>query len=215
MADLSERLRALYTGVVYDTLSDLGMAGQALPSKIQALDPERTLAGPIWTLSGRRAPHISRDESLLSWAEFLSAAPAGHVVVCQPNDKTIALMGELSAETLKSHGVLGYVVDGSCRDVDFILKLGFPVFCSGRTPADIAGRWSVGEMGTGVRIGHLDIHSGDYLSADKDGAVVIPQAQAETVIAKAKEAVVAEDKVRDAILSGTDPKEAYLKFGKF
>ena len=25
MADLSERLRALYTGVVYDTLSDLGM----------------------------------------------------------------------------------------------------------------------------------------------------------------------------------------------
>ena len=215
MADLSERLRALYTGVVYDTLSDLGMAGQALPPKIQALDPERTLAGPIWTLSGRRAPHISRDESLLSWAEFLSAAPAGHVVVCQPNDKTIALMGELSAETLKSHGVLGYVVDGSCRDVDFILKLDFPVFCSGHTLADIAGRWSVGEIGTSVRIGHFDIHSGDYLSADKDGAVVIPQAQAETVIAKAKEAVVAEDKVRDAILSGTDPKEAYLKFGKF
>jgi regulator of RNase E activity RraA len=99
--------------------------------------------------------------------------------------------------------------------VDFILKLGFPVFCSGRTPADIAGRWATGEMGTSIRIGHLDIHTGDYLIADKDGAVVVPQAIAETVITKAEEAVAAEDKVRDAILSGTDPKEAYLKFGKF
>jgi 4-hydroxy-4-methyl-2-oxoglutarate aldolase len=215
MADLSERLAALYTGVVYDTLSDMGMASQALPPEIQALDPERTIAGPIWTLAGVRAPAISRDDSLLSWTEFLSAAPAGHVVVCQPNDKSIALMGELSAETLKYRGVLGYVVDGNCRDVDFILKLGFPVFCSGRTPADIAGRWCVGEMGTSVRIGELDIHSGDYLIADKDGAVVIPKDQAETVISKAEEAVAAEDKVRDAILSGVDPKDAYLKFGKF
>jgi regulator of RNase E activity RraA len=215
MADLGERLRALYTGVVYDTLSDLGMAGQALPPEIQALDPERSVAGPIWTLSGIRAPHVSRDESLLSWTEFLSAAPAGHVVVCQPNDTSIALMGELSAETLKVRGVLGYVSDGLCRDVDFILKLGFPIFCSGRTPADIAGRWRVGEMGTSVHIGHLDIFTGDYLIADKDGAVVIPQAHAETVIAKAEEAVATEDKVRAAILSGTDPKDAYLKFGKF
>ena len=50
---------------------------------------------------------------------------------------------------------------------------------------------------------------------DRDGVVVIPQERAEEVIEKAEQAVNAEDKVRAAILDGVDPKEAYLKFGKF
>ena len=53
---------------------------------------------------------------------MLSKAPPGHVLVCQPNNHEVALMGELSAETLKNKGVLGYVVDGGCRDTDFILE---------------------------------------------------------------------------------------------
>lgn len=215
MPELSERLGALYSGVVYDTLSEMGLAGQALPPAIQALDPERRLAGPVWTLSGVRTPSISRDDSLRRWTEFLSAAPAGHVVVCQPNDLDIALMGELSAETLKSRGGLGYVVDGGCRDIDFILKLGFPVYCKFTTPADIAGRWRVDEMGTAVRIGGIAIATGDYVIADRDGAVIVPEDRAEEVITKAEASVASEDKVRAAILDGVDPKDAYLKFGKF
>ena len=215
MADLTDRLERLYTGVVYDTLSDMGLAGQALPPAIQALDPGPVLAGRVWTLSGVRTPSVSRDESLLKWTEFLSAAPADHVVICQPNDNDIALMGELSAETLKFRGVRGYIADGGCRDVDFILKLELPVYCKFTTPADIAGRWRVDEMGTSVRIGGIDIHTADYVIADRDGVVVIPQDRAEEVIEKAGQAVNAEDKVRAAILEGVDPKEAYLKFGKF
>ncbi len=213
--DLTARLEKLYTGVVFDTLSALGLHNQALPPAVRALDPGPVVAGRVWTMSGVRAPAISRDESLLAWTEFLSAAPADHVVVCQANEDTIALMGELSAETLKSRGVRGYVVDGGCRDIDFILKLGFPVYCTFVTPADIAGRWRVGDMGTSVRIGQLDIATGDYLIGDRDGVVIIPEAQAETVIAQAEAAVAAEDKVREAILSGVDPKQAYLQFGKF
>jgi regulator of RNase E activity RraA len=215
MADLTERLGRLYTGVVYDTLSDMGLAGQALPPAIRPLVAGFSLAGPVWTMSGVRTPSIGRDESLLRWTEFLSAAPAGHVVVCQPNDSALAHMGELSAQALKRRGVLGYVVDGGCRDVDLIVGLGFPVFCRYRTPADITGRWRVDEMGTGVRIGGLDIRTGDLVIADEDGVVIIPEAHAEEVVAKAEAAVGAEDKVREAILSGTDPKEAYLKHGKF
>jgi regulator of RNase E activity RraA len=215
MADLTDRLERLYTGVVYDTLSSLGLAGQSLPPAIKALDPGPVLAGRVWTLSGVRTPSISVDDSLLKWTEFLSAAPADHVVICQPNDNDIALMGELSAETLKFRGVRGYIADGGCRDIDFILKLGLPVYCKFTTPADIAGRWRVDEMGTSVRIGGLDIHTGDYVIGDRDGVVVIPQARAEEVIEKAEASVNTEDKVRAAILDGVDPKDAYLKYGKF
>lgn len=215
MNALAERLGKLYTGVVYDTLSDLGQPDRALPPAIRALVPGPVLAGPVWTMTGVRAPTASPDETLRAWTGFLSEAPAGHVVVCQANDDTIALMGELSAETLKSRGVLGYVVDGGTRDVDFIERLGFPVFCKFATPADIAGRWRVGEMGGAVRIGNVDIATGDYLIADRDGAVVVPREHAETVVERAEAAVAAENKVRGAILSGMDPREAYLAFGKF
>ena len=50
-------------------------------------------------------------------------------------------MGELSAETLQRRGVRGYIVDGGCRDIDFILKMGFPVFARFFTPSDIVARW--------------------------------------------------------------------------
>ena len=204
MTDLSVRLERLYTGIVYDTLSEIGLAGQALPPAIQALEAGPVLAGRVWTLSGVRTPSISRDESLLKWTEFLSAAPADYVVICQPNDNDIALMGELSAETLKFRGVKGYIADGGCR-----------VYCKFATPADIAGRWRVDEMGTTVRIGGIDIATGDYVIADRDGAVIVPEDRAEEVIAKAEASVASEDKVRAAILDGVDPKDAYLKFGKF
>lgn len=215
MASLSERLARLYTGIVYDTLAEIGLAGQALPPAICPLVAGHRLAGPVWTVSGVRTPSIGRDESLLRWTELLSAAPAGHVVVCQPNDSGLAHMGELSAQALKRRGVLGYVVDGGCRDADAIVALGFPVFCRYRTPADITGRWRVDEMGTGVRIGGLDIRTGDYVIGDADGVVIIPGGRAEEVVAKAEAAVGAENEMRAAILAGTDPKEAYLKHGKF
>ena len=45
--------------------------------------------------------------------------------------------------------------------------------------------------------------------------VVVPEARAEEAVARAEEAAGAENEVRGAILSGMDPREAYLKFGKF
>ena len=70
-------------------------------------------------------------------------------------------------------------------------------------------------MGTTVRIGGIDIATGDYVIADRDGAVIVPEDRVEEVIAKAEVSVASEDKVRAAILDGVDPKDAYLKFGKF
>jgi 4-hydroxy-4-methyl-2-oxoglutarate aldolase len=124
-------------------------------------------------------------------------------------------MGELSAETLHSRGVRGYVVDGGCRDTDFILRLGFPVFCSFTTPKDIVGRWVPDRFGEPITIGEVTVCSGDFLIADRDGVVIIPGAIADEVVAKTEEVMQTESKVRSAILAGMDPQEAYLTFGKF
>lgn len=213
--DLAARLMNCYAAAVHDVLRGIGHTRCVLPPSIKPLDPTKKLTGEIYTVSGHvdmtRDPH----ETLVEWTGLLSKAPPGKVLVCQPNTYEIALMGELSAETLHFKGVRGYVVDGGCRDTNFILELGFPVFCSFNTPKDIVGRWVPDRFGKPITIGEVTICSGDYLIGDRDGVVIIPSTIAEEVVTTTEAVMQTENKVRTAILSGMDPQEAYLKFGKF
>lgn len=212
---LTERLARCYSGAVHDVLRAMGHERIVLPPDIRPLDPTRKLAGEAWTVSGHIDRTRSADETLLAWVTLLSKAPANKVIVCQPNNSIVALMGELSAETLKRKGVLGYVVDGGCRDTDFILEIGFPVFCRFLTPADIVGRWIPDSFGYPITIGEVTIATGDYLLGDRDGVVVVPGARAAEVVAMVEDTVKTENKVRTAILGGMDPIEAYRTWGKF
>ena len=212
---ISARLALLYTGAVHDVLRGIGHDNCVLPTDIRPLDPTLKVAGPVWTVSGRIDRTKSRHETLLGWTTVLSKAPPGHVVVCQPNHHEVAMMGELSSETLKNKGVLGYVVDGGCRDTDFILQQKFPVFHTFFTPSDIVARWIPDHFGEPVTLGTVTVRSGDYILGDRDGLVVIPHEMIEEVIAKTEEVALTENKVRDAIRGGMDPVAAYLKYGKF
>jgi 4-hydroxy-4-methyl-2-oxoglutarate aldolase len=66
-----------------------------------------------------------------------------------------------------------------------------------------------------ITIGDVTIHSGDYVLADRDGIVIIPQALVEEVTTEAEEVLRKENLVRKAILQCVDPVAAYLKYGKF
>ena len=213
--DITKRLEACYTGAVYDVMREIGYPDCVLPHEIRPLDDTQTLAGPIWTCSGRIDDTISDDDSLMSWTGLLSKAPSGSVLVCQPNDSTIAHMGELSAEPLNHRGVLGYVVDGGNRDSDFIKKLGWPVFFRYFTPKDVVGKWAVESMGEPIVIGDVEITSGDWILADIDGVVVIPQSMIEAVLDKTEEIMSTESELRTMILNGMDPQEAYKKYRLF
>ena len=212
---LSDRLGACYSGVLHDTLRELGRTDCVLPSDIQPLDPAHKLAGRVFTMEGHLEPGLDGHETLLRWTDFLSRAPADAVVICQPHDSTIAHMGELSAETLQFRGVRGYIVDGGCRDTEFILNMGFPVFCRYLTPRDVVGVWLPDRFGEAIEIGGIAIESGDYAFADRDGVVIIPAAIAEQAVTHAEKMMQTENLVRKAILDGMDPKQAYLKYGKF
>jgi regulator of RNase E activity RraA len=166
-------------------------------------------------MNGRVDAAADEHATLLAWTGFLSRAPTGHVVVCQANDDRVAHMGELSAETLKLRGVRGYVVDGGCRDVEFLLTMGFPVYCRYFTPSDIVGYWLPDAYDVPVRIGAVTINAGDYLLGDRDGVCIIPRQHADAIVDAAEQAASTENDMRDAILGGMDPQQAYLKYGKF
>jgi len=212
---LTERLAACYTGAVHDVLRMMGHDNIVLPPQIKAIAPGTKLAGPVWTVAGHIDRTRSRHETLLGWCTLLAHAPAAHVVVCQPHNHEVALMGELSAQTLKARGVLGYVVDGGSRDTDLVLEQRFPVFCSFLTPSDIVERWIPDRFGEPVTIGRVTIASGDYLLGDRDGVVIIPAKLAVEVVARTEEVVSTESEMRRALIDGMDPVDAYNRFGKF
>jgi len=212
---LTDRLARCYTGAVHDVLRMMGHEDIVLPPGIKAIAPGTKLAGPVWTVSGHIDRTKTRHETLLGWCTLLAKAPAGHVIVCQPNNHDIALMGELSAQTLAARGVLGYVVDGGSRDTDLVLAQGFPVFCSFLTPSDVVARWIPDRYGEPVTIGAVTIATGDFLLGDRDGVVIVPRSIAEEVVTKTEEVVATESEMRGALVGGMDPVEAYNRYGKF
>jgi regulator of RNase E activity RraA len=213
--DLTQRLEKLYASAVYDALNEMGHPDCVLPPDIVALKPGQRLAGEVFTIDGKYQLGMDRHETLLGWATVLSKAPGGKVLVCQPNTLEIALMGELSARTLQHKGVRGYIADGACRDTDFILDMDFPVYCRFNTPKDIVGRWIAASMGEPIDIGGVTVNSGDYVLADRDGIVIIPAALAEEAVTRTEQVATTENQMRDAILGGMDPVDAYNKFGTF
>jgi 4-hydroxy-4-methyl-2-oxoglutarate aldolase len=215
MDELTGRLARCYTGAVHDVLRMMGHENIVLPPAIKSIAPGMRLAGRAWTVAGHLDRNKTRHDTLLAWCTLLAKAPAQHVIVCQPNNHEVALMGELSAHTLKARGVLGFVVDGGSRDTELVVEQGFPVFCAFLTPADIVARWVPDRFGEPVTIGAVTVATGDYVLGDRDGVVVIPAAIAGEVVARTEEVVATESDMRRALIDGMDPVAAYNKYGKF
>jgi regulator of RNase E activity RraA len=212
---LIARLEQCYTGVLHDVMRAMGLKDFTLPPELRPILPEKALGGPVFTIEGMTRPDFDPHETLLAWTGLLSKAPAGSIWVSQPNDRVVAHMGELSAETLKNKGILGCVTDGYARDINFLLEIGFQTWCRGYTPRDIVGYWMPKAFEVDIKIGDVVISPGDYMMGDRDGLLRIPRALIHPVLDKAEEQVGAESRVRSAILQGVDPQEAYLRFGKF
>jgi regulator of RNase E activity RraA len=70
-------------------------------------------------------------------------------------------------------------------------------------------------MNVPITIGGIEIQPGDYMFADRDGVVHIPQKLVKAVVERAEELINTENLVRKAILEGMDPVEAFDEYGKF
>ena len=210
-----ENLKRCYTSVIYDVMRNAGHRNFVLPPRIEPLQPSVTLCGPAFTIEGRVDETADPHETLLAWTGLLSQCKEGHIWAAQPHTHSLAQMGELSAETLHRKGVLGCVLDGALRDSNFILDIGFPCWRTHHTPKDIVGMWLPTGVNVDIMMGGICIRPGDWLHGDRDGMVCIPHDVLDDVISQALEAMQTEDKVRTAILNGSDPQEAYLEYGKF
>ena len=213
--NFTDRLSKCYTGVIHDIMRDDGHRNFTLSPSIRPCKDKHILAGQIFTMEGSVDKTLSHHETLLAWTGFLSKAPNNKVIICQPNNHEVALMGELSAETLQLKGVRGYIVDGGARDLNFILKIDFPLWSSFYTPRDVVGYWKPTEFEKTIKIGSTIINNNDYVLADIDGVVIIPQKNIEDILNRSEKLINTENLVRKSIKEGMDPQEAYIKYSAF
>ncbi|MDQ3752497.1 MAG: RraA family protein [Actinomycetota bacterium] len=213
--DRAGRFSALYTGAITDVLDGMGRLSQTLPPELLPLREGMRLAGPAYTIEGRPRPGNDYDTSIRKILTMLGSVPDGHIAVYQTNERSAAHLGELSVTSLKARGCRGAVIDGGCRDVDYILKEDFPVFCRYTTPQDCVVRWDLTAENAPVTVGTVRISPGDYIVADHDGIVAIPVGLCDAVLAAAEDKVATENAIRDAVRGGALPLEAYDRFGTF
>jgi 4-hydroxy-4-methyl-2-oxoglutarate aldolase len=159
MDDLVQRLRAIEVSALCDADKSLPVVDAA----IRAMVPDVCFAGPALTV-------VAQDDHLPLFAA-LEAASAGDVLVVVNRGGTRAVVGELFATEARRRGLAGIVVDGLCRDVAGLRRLGLPVYARGTIPASgsTVSRAAVGQR---VRCGDVEVSAGDVVFGDDDGLVI-------------------------------------------
>jgi regulator of RNase E activity RraA len=126
--------------------------------------------------------------SPISTRAAIEAMPAGCIAVVDAMGIADAgIFGDILCARMRKREVTALVTDGVVRDVAGVLGTGLPVWCRGvAAPPSVAGLTFVGWQQP-VACGGVAVFPNDVIVADADGAVVIPQALLDEVIAAAGE----------------------------
>jgi regulator of RNase E activity RraA len=214
--ELCERYRKLYLPAVADALYELGLPEQVLPTYLRPLFPEQRMVGLAFTVEGRPLASIGWDAGLVRirpYLEIFERLDADSVLVSVNPNSHVGHFGELTANSARSRGCAGCVLDGNLRDTEGLRAIGFQVFYRDLSPLNAIGRWEMIESQQPVVIGGIVVEPGDVVFGEFDGVLVVPREHAETVLLKAEEIVAAEKHVREEVRQGTSPLDSLDRHG--
>jgi regulator of RNase E activity RraA len=159
----------------------------------QPLKPDQPrIVGGAFTL--RFVPAREDLATPASWSSPTSTRaaiedmPPGVVVVADAMGVTDAgIFGDILCARMTKRQVAALVTDGMVRDVAGVKGTGLPVWCrGGAAPPSVAALTFVGWQQP-IGCGGVAVMPDDVIVLDGDGAVVIPQALVEDVLAEAPE----------------------------
>ena len=150
------------------------------------------IVGPAFTL--RFVPAREDLATPASWSNPIStrsaieAMPAGCVAVVDAMGVTDAgIFGDILCARMKKRGVAALITDGVVRDIAGVLGTGLPVWCQGAAaPPSVAGLTFV-NWGEPIGCGGVAVFPDDWVVVDDDGAVLIPAAYIDAMVAEAPE----------------------------
>jgi 4-hydroxy-4-methyl-2-oxoglutarate aldolase len=205
--DLVAKLKGAQTGHLVDALQGRG----ALEHHVKPVDPERAaFAGVAITCE------CGANDNLAIMAALVVGEPGDVIIASCDSFSATAGIGDNLAMMAKNKGFAALVTDGMARDREGIVAADIPVFARGITPNSCV-RSGPGRIGFPIVCGGVAVHSGDMVLGDRDGVVVIPQAEIETVAARLAEIRHMEEETQAKIRAGMthlDSVAALLKSDK-
>lgn len=126
--------------------------------------------------------------SPISTRAAIEAMPPGAIAVVDAMGVADAgIFGDILCARMAKRGVAALVTDGVVRDLAGVLATGLPVWCRGAAaPPSVAGLTFVAWQQP-IGCGGVAVFPNDVIVADTDGAVLIPAALLDEVIAQSVE----------------------------
>lgn len=214
--DLVERVREVGSATASATLAHMGIRNCFIQGPV-AYTPGKCIAGPAVTLQ-----MMPKREDMFEEGEYADVEKQLHrhvlyqvsegdvVVVDARGDMTSGIFGDMMSTYFKGLKGAGMVIDGCVRDWGKIKELDIPMWLRGVTP-NYHAQTNIMPLAVNVTVacGNVTVVPGDIIVADDDGAVCVPVALAEEMVAKAHKDHGWEEFSREKLLAGESLKRYY------
>lgn len=189
--EIVDKLARIGTATVHEAIGKRGFLG----AEITPIQQGVRAAGNAVTVL------VHPSDNIMIHAAVEVCEPGDILVVANTAPSAHGIFGDLLATSLAARGVRGLVIDAGVRDTRDLREMGFPVWsrwvsCQGPIKAN------PGSVNVPVAIGGVIIEPGDVITADDDGVVVVPRAEAEATLAKAEQRLEKEAATRARLAAG-------------
>lgn len=187
-----ETLKGVSTATLTTVLLKKGLRNVWMRGTKPLRPGQERVVGPAFTL--RFVPAREDLATPESWASPISTRaaiedmPEGCIAVVDAMGvQDAGIFGDILCARMMKRKVAALVSDGVVRDLEGVLASELPVWCDGMAaPPSVAGLTFVGWQQP-IACGGVAVFPGDIVVADKDGAVLIPAALLDAVLAEAPE----------------------------
>jgi 4-hydroxy-4-methyl-2-oxoglutarate aldolase len=176
------------------SLSDANKALRVLPRELRPYTHGVRMVG--------RAVTVAASGDLVPVLAGLEQCEAGDILVIDAGTTDHAVLGELFATEAMRRKMAGIVTYGLCRDTATLAQLPLPIYALGTIPR-AAGATLAPSMQEPVRLGEVEVYSGEILVGDDDGIVVVSDAELDAALQTAEAIQRREGTIRAAIQGGT------------
>ncbi|MDE2844130.1 MAG: ribonuclease activity regulator RraA [Chloroflexota bacterium] len=186
-----EILRSIPTQTLIDGLWVMGWPMSYIEGA-KPLQRGQSMAGRAVTL--RFVPHrpdLAQDkpkgDQSAEYVAYELCSPGEVLVIDAMGWTYSSIGGDIKFMRLHQRDVGGLVTDGAVRDSNSLIEYGFPVYSAATTAKQGPAEFWPWQVNDAIQCGGVLVRPGDAIVGDDDGAVVVPQAAVDQVIAIAHE----------------------------
>jgi len=200
--EVIDRFRGIGTATVHEASGRKGYVDCA----IKPITKGVRICGPAFTVQCH-----PRDNLMLHKA--LERAEPGDILVASVGGHYEGgYWGGLMATSAMARKIGGLAIDGTVRDSEEMIRMGFPIFCRGFCILG-TGKTGLGLINHPTLFGGVMVKPGDLILGDGDGMVVVDRTECKTVLEKTIERVEMEKKKSVQLSAGVSSVE-FNKLGK-